>query len=129
MLVKILLLAMAGAAGTLCRYAVHAATHRWLFPAPHGLFPWGTLVVNASGCLCFGLVFALTESRLHLQPTTRLILLTGFMGAFTTFSTFAHDTTHLARAGSLPLAAVNLAVQNLAGLALAAVGFAIGSRL
>ena len=129
MLVKLLLLAAAGAAGTLARYGLHAATHRWLFPAPHGLFPWGTVAVNAAGCLAFGLVFGLTETRTHLPPATRLVLLTGFMGAFTTFSTFAHDTAHLARAGSVGLAAANLAAHNVAGLALAALGFALGTRL
>lgn len=126
---KLLLLAAAGGAGTLARYGLHAATHRWLAPPTAGNFPWGTVAVNALGCLLFGLVFGLTETRAHLPPATRLILLTGFMGAFTTFSTFAHDTAHLARGGAVGLAMANLALQNLAGLTLAAVGFVLGSRL
>jgi len=126
---KLLLLAAAGGTGTLARYALHAATHRWLFPAPRGVFPWGTLAVNAVGCLLFGLIFGWTESRAPLAPTARLILLTGFLGAFTTFSTFAHDTVHLVRGGSPGLALAHLGVQNFLGLALAAGGFVLGSRL
>ena len=138
MLLKLFLLAAAGGAGTLARFGLQVAVDRWLFPATRvaqagpGVslpFPWGVVAVNALGCLAFGLIFAVTDSRMQLPPTTRLILLTGFLGAFTTFSTFAHDTVHLARGGALGMAVAHLALQNLAGVTLAAVGFVFGSRL
>ncbi len=142
MLLKLLLLATAGGAGTLARFGLQTAVDRWLFPATRVVhadagpapiaslpFPWGVVAVNALGCLAFGLIFGFTDARTNLSPTTRLILLTGFLGAFTTFSTFAHDTVHLARGGSLGMAVAHLALQNLAGVTLAAVGFVIGSRL
>ncbi|MFW6336407.1 MAG: fluoride efflux transporter FluC [Phycisphaeraceae bacterium] len=138
MLFKVMLLAAAGAAGTLARFGLQLAVDRWLFPPTRVAhadsavslpFPWGVVAVNALGCFAFGLVFGFTDVRTHLSPTTRLILFTGFLGAFTTFSTFAHDTVHLARGGSLGMAVAHLALQNLAGVTLAAVGFVIGSRL
>lgn len=138
MLLKLLLLAAAGGAGTLARFGLQTAVDRWLFPATRiaqagpGVslpFPWGVVAVNALGCLAFGLIFGFADVRTHLSPTTRLILLTGFLGAFTTFSTFAHDTVHLARGGSLGMAVAHLALQNLAGVTLAGVGWVIGSRL
>lgn len=132
MLIKLLLLAAAGGAGTLARFGLQAAVDRWLFPPPQGIegtFPWGVVAVNALGCLAFGLIFGVTDTRVPMPATTRLILLTGFLGAFTTFSTFAHDTVHLARGGALGLAVAHLGVQNLAGVTLAAAGFVIGSRV
>ena len=77
----VLWLAVAGAAGTLARWGLQGLVHT-LQPT---LFPWGTLAVNALGCLLFGLVWSLSEERLLVPPHIRLVVLTGFMGAFTTW--------------------------------------------
>lgn len=91
-------------------------------------FPWGTLVVNGLGCFLFGIVWALAEERLVISGETRLILLTGFMGAFTTFSTFAFETGAFVRDSEWLLAVTNLIGQNVLGLALVFLGFT-ASRL
>lgn len=112
MLMKLLILAAAGALGTLLRAGMTVAVHRRLGT----LFPWGTVAVNALGCFGFGLVWALVEGRLRGAADLRLFVLTGFMGAFTTFSTYAFDTVMLLQS-SRPLAAVgHLVLQNTAGL-------------
>jgi CrcB protein len=123
---NLLLLTLAGGAGTLARYGLTAWMQRF---GGEGGFPWGTLAVNALGCLLFGLAVGALESRVHLSPQVRLIVLTGFMGAFTTFSTFAFETTHLARASGVSAAMANLAAHNLLGLAMALAGFLLGRLL
>src|SRR2546422_383232 len=110
---KLVLLAFAGALGTLARYGLSGLAYRWWGES----FPWGTLAVNLLGCFLFGLVWTLGEERLIISGETRLIVLTGFMGAFTTFSTFAFETTESLRDGEWWLAVANFAAQNVLGFA------------
>lgn len=122
---KLLLIAAAGGAGTLARYALSLAVQR---SAP-GVFPWGTLAVNVAGCLLFGVVWALAEDRMAIGGETRAVLLIGFMGAFTTFSSFAFETAQLMRDGEWALAAANAAAQNLCGIAALVLGWWAGRAL
>lgn len=122
---RLALLATAGAAGSLARYTLTGVAQRIL---PSG-FPWGTFVVNAVGCLLFGLVWALAEERVLISGATRMILLVGFMGAFTTFSTFAFETGQLLDDSQWLLAAGNLLLHNVVGVALVLVGIALGKTL
>jgi len=91
-----------------------------------GAFPWGTLVVNAVGCLLFGLVWALAEERMVISGETRAILLVGFMGAFTTFSTFAFETSAMLRDAEWSFALANVLSQNVLGIACFFAGLALG---
>lgn len=116
---RIALIGLAGSAGAVCRYLVS----RLVMIHTGGAFPWGTLAVNALGCLLFGLIWGLAETRGIGSERTRLLFLVGFLGAFTTFSSFAHETVVLLREGHRGLAAVNIIAQNLAGLAAFAAGF------
>jgi len=87
-------------------------------------FPWGTLVVNVSGCLILGILTGL--SLYHgMSNQTRLVLGTGGMGAYTTFSTFSFETVRLAEEGALDLAVRNAAANLFVGLAAAAAGIAL----
>jgi CrcB protein len=115
-------LALAGAVGTLARYWLGGVVQRLCGES----FPWGTLVINVSGCLLFGFVWVLAEDRLLLSPQTRIVILTGFMGAFTTFSTYAFETTQMLADSEWLRAAGNLALQNVLGLAAVLLGFAVG---
>lgn len=122
---KLLLIALAGSLGTLARYGLGGLVHR-LVPWP---FPWGTITVNVLGSFLFGLVWALADERAIISGETRIIILAGFMGAFTTFSTFMFETGELLRSSQWALAAGNLVVQNLVGLAAVFAGWALARVL
>ncbi|MSQ08751.1 MAG: CrcB family protein [Dehalococcoidia bacterium] len=119
---KVLWLAVAGAAGTLARYGV---TTLFLRYAPSG-FPWGVFAINVAGSFLFGAVWVMGEERGVVGPNMRLIALTGFMGAFTTFSTFAFDSVQLARGGNWTWMVANLVLSSAAGMAAVLVGFRVG---
>ena len=122
MALKLLLLATAGALGTLARYGTGLLVERHAT----GFFPWPTLTVNMIGCFFFGAFYAFAEERTGWTGETRVIVLTGFMGAFTTYSTFAFDTANFLRESQWLLAAANILTQNILGVALLLLGVFIG---
>lgn len=119
---KILLLAAAGALGTLARYWLCAAVGRFNGTA----FPWGTVAVNLAGCFLAGLVWSLFEHRFHVSGHARTAVMVGFLGGFTTFSAFMLDTWQLADGAKWAPAAANLALQNVLGLCALLAGIALG---
>ncbi len=86
-----LAVALGGAAGSLARWLLTVRVQAWLGRD----FPWGTLTVNVLGSFAMGLVTVLLVERMALGPIGRAGLLVGFLGAFTTFSTFAFETVGL----------------------------------
>jgi len=121
MVQKLIWIAAAGGLGSLSRYGLAGLVHRFV----GGTFPWGTFAVNALGCLLFGVIWGLVETRAPFGPQVRAMVLTGFMGAFTTFSTFIFETTELLRGGQHLAALLNLAGQNVLGLACLFLGLAL----
>lgn len=119
---KIALIAAAGAIGTLARYFLGGFVQR----VSGGVFPWGTFAVNMTGCLLFGVIWSLAEERLVISGETRAVFLVGFMGAFTTFSTFMFESSALLRDSQWALAFGNIALQNIVGIAALLIGLAIG---
>lgn len=119
-MLNLVLIACAGGVGALCRYGLAGLVHRVLGPT----FPWGTFVVNVVGCFFFGVVWALAEQTLLISSQARLVVLTGFMGAFTTFSTFIFESGMLFQDGQWFFGLFNLAGQNLLGLAALFLGMA-----
>ena len=110
-----------GAVGSALRYAV------WrLFGASSG-FPWATIAVNIAGSFLLGLLAGLYAGRI--SPTMRLAVFFGFLGGFTTFSTFTSETVVLARTGSAGLAFANVAVSVVVGLSAALAGVLLGEQL
>lgn len=105
-MLEALLIAIGGAAGALARWLVSTGVHAWLGRA----FPWGTLAVNVLGSFAMGLLAVLLVERFALGPEWRAGLLIGFLGAFTTFSTFALDTVELLGEGQGVRALANMAV-------------------
>ena len=110
----------AAAIGAPSRYLLDG----WIQDRTRGAFPWGTFTVNVSGCLLLG---ALTGLGLYhdFDATTRTVLGTGGLGAYTTFSTFTFETIRLAEEGALDEAFRNAAAGILVGLAAASAGLAL----
>ncbi|MEJ2109678.1 MAG: CrcB family protein [Acidobacteriota bacterium] len=125
MIHKMALLVVAGAVGTLARYGTAGIVQK-IYGAS---FPWGTMVVNLTGCFCAGFLWVLFENRLAVSGETRTIILVGFMGAFTTFSAFILETGELIRSAEWASAFANLAVQNVIGLVALFVGMALAKFL
>jgi len=121
-MIKLLYLALAGAAGTLARYGLSGLISRSVDTA----FPWGTVVVNLVGCLAFGVVWGALEDRLVIGGPMRIVIFMGFFGAFTTFSTFAFETVRLLDDSQWLWAVGNVALQTVAGLLAVVVGLAAG---
>lgn len=103
-----------GCVGALLRWSLAGAVQRL---AAEASFPWGTFVVNALGCFVIGFVVELSELRGGLGMPSRLFLLVGVLGGFTTFSTFGYETVALFRESSTGLALANAAGQLALGLA------------
>jgi len=121
---KLVALAVAGALGTLTRYALGGIVQRIC----GGTFPWGTMVVNSLGCFLFGLIWVLAEERMRISSETRTVVLIGFMGAFTTFSTLVFETDSLLRHSEL-LAIGNYLGNTVLGVVLLLLGMALGKLL
>ena len=113
----LILVAAGGALGALARYGVVLTVHRVL-PAT---FPWGTFVVNCSGAFAIGLVFHLVDRSL-VPSDVRSLVMIGFIGAYTTFSSFGLETIQLLRDGETVLAMVNVLATNILGIAFIAAG-------
>ncbi|MDA1258004.1 MAG: CrcB family protein [Chloroflexi bacterium] len=119
---RILFLFAAGGLGTIGRYAI--AT--WVQRESHTSFPFGVMAANALGSLAFGLIYSLAEERDLLTGEARIAVLVGFLGAFTTFSTFAFDTGQLIRDDRYLWAAGNIILNNAIGLSLVFIGIWLG---
>ncbi|MDX6410070.1 MAG: fluoride exporter [Gaiellaceae bacterium] len=115
---------VAGALGAPLRYLVDGVVGE----RTEGVFPWGILLVNVTGSFLLGLV---TGLALHhgLGRTPRIVIGTGFCGAFTTFSTFSYETVRLIEAGDLAEAFANLGLTLGAGAAAGALGLALPAVL
>ncbi|MEX2275195.1 MAG: fluoride efflux transporter CrcB [Actinomycetota bacterium] len=118
-------IAVAGAAGALARYGVGGLVGRY----QAGAFPWGTFLVNVAGSFVLGLLFAALTGRMTVSPTTRDALTIGFVGAFTTFSTFSLETFTLLEEGAYGLAAINVLGSLTLGLIAVWGGITIGRAL
>ena len=90
-------------------------------------FPYGTLLVNLSGCLLIGLFDGMAEVRFLIGPAGRLLLMTGFCGAYTTFSTLMLETSNLVRDGEMVYALLNFLGSGVAGFILFRFGVYLGA--
>lgn len=121
-MIQILAIAAGGAVGSVMRYGISNGVYA-LFGRG---FPYGTLVVNVVGSMLMGLLFVVLVDRLDVTPAWRLAILVGFLGAFTTFSTFSIETLNLMQAGEVIKAGTNVLVSVLLCVAATWLGFRIG---
>jgi fluoride exporter len=113
---------VAAALGAIGRYLLDVPVQN----ATSGEFPWGTCIINVSGSFALGVLTGLGLN--HAFPAhLKLVLGTGFCGAYTTFSTFAFETVRLAEGGTTWAAVRNIVVNTVGGLAAAAAGLALAS--
>lgn len=115
---------LGGTVGTVARYLLEV--HH---PVAAGHFPWVTLTVNLSGSLAIGLLVPVTAQVAHRAPLLRPLLMVGFLGGWTTYSTLAVDATLLAKDGAVGEFVAYLAATVVGGLVLVVAGHALGRRL
>lgn len=118
----ILLIGLGGFAGAISRYVVDGL----VIDRTAGSFPWGTLVVNASGTFLLGLLFAMTTERAILPSEVRGPLMIGFLGAYTTFSTYLLESWRLVEGGAVGPAVANLGGSLAVGLVAVVAGLTVG---
>lgn len=106
---EFILISIGAALGANARYWLA----NWFAERWGGGYPWGTLFINVTGSLLIGLLVTLLGQRLLADPAYRLLLITGFLGAYTTFSTFSYETVALLQAGSY-FAALGNAINSVA---------------
>lgn len=112
---KYLLIAVGGSLGTIARYWVGSAVaSRW-----GTKFPYGTFVINISACIIIGFSLTYLGKRAELSPAWRYLIPTGFVGAYSTFSTYEWETLSSLRDGAFSLAALYALGSLLLGLAAA----------
>jgi CrcB protein len=124
-MLKLLWVGCGGFLGSAARYVLGGWLNRL---AARALFPYETLIINGIGCLTIGVLAGLIESRGVLTPETRLFVLVGILGGFTTFSSFGYETFQLLRDGETVAGAVNVLSQVFLGIGAVFAGHAL-SRL
>jgi fluoride exporter len=117
----VLLVALGGALGSVARYKLSGLVLHHTIDWP---FPAGTFAVNVLGCLVAGVLAALAEEHDLLSPDTRILVFSGVLGGFTTFSAFGLETMHLLKRGELGVAAANVILSVVAGLLALWIGMA-----
>jgi CrcB protein len=107
------MIGIGGALGAIARYQVTAMIQT-RFPVA---FPWGTFVVNVSGCLLLGMITTILSERFVLYPNWRFLIPIGFIGAYTTFSTFELETFQAMNSGAWLVGGLNVILSVAAGYA------------
>lgn len=118
----LIFIGLAGCVGTLCRYGMTR------LPWPFG-FPWGTLAVNLLGALIAGFCFAALRGKFHVYDVYFPLLFIGFLGAFTTFSTYTLESLRFLIDAQYLKFAANVVLQNVLGIAAVTGGFFIAKQL
>lgn len=121
---QLLLVALGGGVGAVLRYLASGWTHT----LTHSSLPLGTLAVNMLGCLLIGLLASALAGPVLIREEYRIAILVGLLGGFTTFSTFALESSALIGDGRFLLAAANMTISNVVGLAAVWAGQAISQR-
>lgn len=121
---KYLYIALGAGAGGLARYLLS----NWVYSLSKGVFPVGTFVVNMTGCLLIGFLSGVFEFFV-LPPNLRLFVFVGFLGGFTTFSSYGLETFNLLKGSELWAALLNFVLSNAAGIVFVALGFFLSQVL
>ena len=121
---RLTLIAIFGALGTLARYGLQGVVQVRTGSA----FPYGTLIVNLTGCLFLGLIGQFTLNRLVISPDWRVAIAVGFFGGYTTFSSFGWETAKMLEDGEWIRATAYVSASVVAGLLLSVAGIRLANR-
>jgi len=124
-MIKFINLIIGGAVGTIARYSLAGLVYRFTGT----VFPYGTLIVNISGCFILGFLVSLADKKFALTADMRVLLMIGFCGAFTTFSTLIFETDNLVRGGQAIKAFTNIFASVILGYILFRVGSLVGELI
>jgi CrcB protein len=114
---QVLLIAVGGSLGAIARYGLST----FVYHVSNGTFPWGTLLINLTGCFLIGVFVEFFDTAI-IPSEWRSFVTIGFIGAYTTFSTYSLETVSLLREGEFRLASMNIIASNLLGIALVVIG-------
>jgi CrcB protein len=114
---QILFIVIGGSLGALTRYGLS----KYISQSIQGIFPWGTLVINLTGSFLIGFFFELFD-RAMIPAEWRNIITIGFLGAYTTFSTYSLETLSLLQTGEIKAGLLNILMSNLLGIGLVFTG-------
>lgn len=121
---RILLIALFGAVGTLARYSLQGLVQIKMAST----FPYGTLLINLTGCFFLGLIGQLTLNRIIVPPEWRMAIAVGFFGGYTTFSSFGWETAKMFEVGEWLRASTYVATSVVLGLLLSVAGIRLANR-
>lgn len=121
---KVAVVAMGGALGAITRYGVNVVVARFWT----GDFPLATFLINVSGSFILGFFATFAAEKSTLDPLWRLLVATGFVGAYTTFSTFEYETQALTETGATAVAVANIVASVIAGFAAVQLGVLMARR-
>ena len=121
---RFLVVGLGGFLGAIARYAVGV----WIESFWRRDFPLATFLVNVSGCFILGFFLAMATERMSISPMMRLLVATGFVGAYTTFSTFEYETQRLTTTGAFGWALVNVLASVAVGFLAVRLGVQLGRR-
>jgi CrcB protein len=121
---KILWIALFGAVGTLARYGLQGLVQVRM----GSLFPYGTLIINLTGCFLLGLIGQLTLNRMLISSDMRIAIAVGFFGGYTTFSSFGWETAKMLEDGEWLRATTYIGASVVAGLLLSVAGIRLANR-
>jgi len=124
-MINFLTIGIGGFLGAIARYGVAV----WIGRQWGRSFPLGTFVVNVSGSFLIGLLMSLFTERFMVNPQWRLLFVVGFLGAYTTFSTFEYETGTLLRDGEWLIASLNMVLSVLVGFAALKLGEMIAKSI
>ena len=122
---KLFLIALFGAIGTLARYGLQGAVQIRM----GSMFPYGTLLINLTGCFLLGLIGQLTLNRMLISSDLRIAIAVGFFGGYTTFSSFGWETAKMLEDGEWLRAATYVGASVFAGLLLSVAGIHLANKL
>lgn len=125
-IMSLLMVGIGGFAGSICRHLVNDLSHK-LFDDP--FFFYGTITVNVIGCFLIGIIGGLSETRHLFTPEIRALILIGFLGGFTTFSTFGYEIFTTARDGQFVGALTNFMLHLILGFGSVWLGFSMSKLL